>query len=461
MLTIKTTGLEQYAPGGEARLKLLIIGGPGSGKTRFASFFPRPIWADCEAGLASVADRCVPYTSVNTSVDMLDLLTFLKMECRLPKDKRTYDTVVIDTLDAYQRKLKVEWMEKEKKEAFTGWEAWGFVGQKMQLLLTRLLNLDMNVIVNVHYKDKTTKDDDSGKETHELMLQLQGEVSDTAFNDFDQVGWMGTYWEAASGERIQKRGLTFRATPDKPFLKDRLNVTPRWMEITFADTDYTNLLARVSERMEELKPSELVGEIPSVDPADAVTVQRPEQATSGPLPERVPVELPLSQMDKPSLLKKARESGLVTTVDGAPIRANTTKSELIAAIEQALKAKTPTPDEVAQPSVPVVANPTPAKVPRQTPPTVEQIGQDLVDTATGEVLDPQRGAVATVADVLGGTVVQEEAAPEVAAPPAKPEQACEECGINLADEDQNYVKLAWIKYRRRLCKSHYTARKTG
>jgi hypothetical protein len=159
-LVIKTTGLEQYAPGGEARVKVLLIGGPGAGKTRWSSYFPKPIYADCEGGLASVADRRVPYVSVSTSTDMADLLHHLKIDGRLPKEKRQYETVVIDTLDAYQRKLKNEWMEANKKESFTGWEAWGFLDQKMQLLLTKLLNLDVNVIIAVHYKDKVTKDDD-------------------------------------------------------------------------------------------------------------------------------------------------------------------------------------------------------------------------------------------------------------------------------------------------------------
>jgi hypothetical protein len=54
-LLIQTTGLEDYAPGGTARVKVLNIGGPGAGKTRFSSFFPAPIFADCERGLASVA----------------------------------------------------------------------------------------------------------------------------------------------------------------------------------------------------------------------------------------------------------------------------------------------------------------------------------------------------------------------------------------------------------------------
>jgi hypothetical protein len=91
------------------------------------------------------------------------------------------------------------------------------------------------------------------------MLQLSGDIKDTAFNDFDLVGWMGTYWEAVAGERIEKRGITFKRTPDKPFLKDRLHVTPPWLEVTFADSDYENLFSRIAAKVAELAPSETVG----------------------------------------------------------------------------------------------------------------------------------------------------------------------------------------------------------
>lgn len=471
-LVIRTTGLEQYAPGGTARIKILVIGGSGVGKTRFASFFPQPIYADCEAGLASVADRQVPYVTIRRSSDMLDLFTFLKNECRRPADKREYETVVIDTLDAYQRKLKAEWMERERKETFTGWEAWGYLNSKLGAMFTWLLGLDMNVVVLCHYKDKTTKDDDTGKETHELMLQLQGEIADTAFNDFDLVGWMGTYWEPVNGERVQKRGLTFQPTPDKPFLKDRLHVTPKWLEVTFDDSDYKNLFTRINERIGDLSEGKTIGEIPSVDPAGDLPVVKPENATSGPLP---PVEVPLARMDKPTLLKHARDLGVTALPDGTPIRGNTVKSELIAAIEHAQAHPAPAPAPAPAPTHPASA---PAPPPARPAPTVQRVDEGLVDPATGELHDDPPTAEQVIATTLGGQVLGQTPPPAAPAPaPAAsaatqavarrvaakaPEpKVCQECGKDLASEDQNYVKLAWIKYRAHLCMNDYVARKNA
>ena len=53
--------------------------------------------------------------------------------------------------------------------------------------------------------------------------------------------------DIVDGQRVEKRGLTFKRTPDKPFLKDRLFVTPTWMEVTFDDSDYTKLFPNVAD----------------------------------------------------------------------------------------------------------------------------------------------------------------------------------------------------------------------
>lgn len=334
-LTIRTTGLEQYAPGGNARLKLMNIGGPGAGKTRMASFWPKPIWADCEGGLASVADRNVPYATINTSDDMLDFLSFLATESRKPETSRQFLTVVIDTLDAFQRKVKDEWLQKNpNSQSFRGFEAWGYLDSKMQMLLTRLLNLDMNVIVNVHYKDKTIREGsgDSAVERQELMLQLSGDVKDSAFNDFDLVAWMGTYWVAGADGREEKRGLTFRRTPEKPFLKDRLHFTPKWFEVTFTENDYTGLFSLLQARLDEIREAaseggQVVGEIPTAqDFRPSGSAVSPDAVSGGALAAQGPRDIPLPQYGKPELQSFARLLGIT-------FKGNTLKSELIDAIE--------------------------------------------------------------------------------------------------------------------------------
>ncbi len=45
--------------------------------------------------------------------------------------------------------------------------------------------------------------------------------------------------------------------------------------------------------------------------------------------------------------------------------------------------------------------------------------------------------------------------------PAQPKQVCEVCGKDLAEEKSDFVKLAWIKFRKRLCQEDYLAAKAG
>jgi hypothetical protein len=203
-----------------------------------SSYWPKPIYLDCENGRGSLADRNMPYVEIKNSKDMLDALEYLKSLERTPKAQRQFQTVVVDTADSFQRVVKDEWVQQTKAQSFTGYDAWGYLDTKMQLLFTRLLNLDYNVIVLVHYKDKEHKDGDN---TREFALQLQGRSRTRSSTTSAWSAGSAPTGLPARRAAVQKRGLTFQPTPDKPFLKDRFNVTPKWLEINFSDADYQQL----------------------------------------------------------------------------------------------------------------------------------------------------------------------------------------------------------------------------
>lgn len=485
--------IESIEPVGEAPMRCIQVDAPDelyvvqhyivTHNTRWASYFPKPFYADVEAGLASVADRQVPFASVRNSNDMLDVLEFLKVEQRQPWEQRKYQTVIIDTLDAFQRKVKNEWMEKENSQTFSGWDAWGFLNAKMGLLMTRLLNLDMNVIVNVHYKDKTIKDDETGRESREIVLQLQGEMSDTAFNDFDLVGWMGTYWEAVEGQKVQKRGLTFKPTSDKPFLKDRLYVTPTWMEVEFADSDYTKLFSAITERIDEFEPTEDIGEVPTADGevTPPTGVLSPAAAGAGPVAPQQPAPDRLGDYDKATLQAEARKRSIA-------FKGNTLKGELIALIEAHDQKKAGATQEPAKndspPPPPAPPEPPEAAVITEPPARLLAVEEGLVDPLSGELAEPVSytadppatpDSISTVKNILGGQVINETPAPTP--PAATPEVTqqkppvvkgnCDDCSRDLAGESPDVVKLSRIKFKAPkpnpvvtgLCGECYAARK--
>ena len=491
-MKIKTTGIEQWMPGGEANMKIMVIGGPGVGKTRWSSFWPEPFYLNCEDGLASVADRQVPYIDIvedeegPPSEKMLNALRWLKSH---PNAKK-YGTVVVDTLDAYQRKIKQEWLEQNKNEpTFTGYDAWGYLDAKMQALMTRLISLDKNVIVLVHYKDKEVDGrDDNGAKTKETItqLQLQGDSKDTAFNDFDLVGWMDTFWKAGSeeeGGRVEARGITFSRTPQRPFLKDRLHITPKWLEIDFSESDYTNLFSRFIDKLDDLAESGEVGEVdimPAEGPTRSDGVVDPLKG--GAVAPQDPREMPLDQLTKAELVKLAQD------YPEADVKTSMLKAEIVDAIAAArAKKKDPDPDnegKAAEEAIAAESKPADdassssdqeeAETAPEEPDTdsTPVQAEDVDETPEEEAVDPET----LIKEELGGEVISETPAPDAteteAAEPPPPVPAaseknplsgkeCEECGKDLAGENPDYVKLGFIKFRKYLCNEDYKAAKKG
>ncbi len=252
-LVIRETGLEDYLVGGEAFIKELILGAPSAGKTRSASYWPKPILADCEKGRMSVADRRIPYAEILTVADMDALLEMLTRECAKPVDQRKYLTLIIDTIDAYQRTVIQKRLDDEHKDSLSGWADWGWLDAKMTQFVAKLQNLPMNIVVNLHVKDQTVGEDDAKYVVS--GPKLKGDLKDQIAAEFDLVGYMGTYYVAENGERVLKRGVQWHPEPGRPMLKDRSGSFPKFTPITFSDEDYAGLLGHLAAKLDTLQPS--------------------------------------------------------------------------------------------------------------------------------------------------------------------------------------------------------------
>ena len=236
MLTVKTTGIEDYLDGGAGKIKILVAGAPGSGKTRFASFAPRPIFAATEDGLMSVADRAVPYARIQSEGDMGAFLTLMESECKKPAAQRRWDTIVVDTLDAYERLIILHYLRKKGREEMDGWEDWGYLSARMNGMLARLALIPMHVVLLCHVKEVRVKGSDPT-----LALRLKGDIRDQLPADFDFVGLLENDWGLVDGKRGVLRSITWESTPHAPWLKCRgggLTTTP----VAFDDADFTAIL---------------------------------------------------------------------------------------------------------------------------------------------------------------------------------------------------------------------------
>jgi hypothetical protein len=222
-LIIKQTGLAEYLEGGSEKIKVLIAGTPGAGKTRLASFSPKPIYADCEGGLMSVADRNVPYGRIKSEQDMNAFLDILRQEAMRPVAQRRWETVVVDTLDKYQRTVIAGYLKRKRKTEMSGWEDWGYLDAAMNHLISTLMELPFNIIVLAHVKETKIGQGDTQRSV--LALDLKGAQRDSLPGDFDFVGLLENEFEASTpadgpGRRI-KRVIQWEARPNVDWLKAR------------------------------------------------------------------------------------------------------------------------------------------------------------------------------------------------------------------------------------------------
>jgi len=441
-IQIRTTGIEDYLDGGTARVKALILGRPGVGKTRSASFWPKPIFLDADRGRMSIADRSMPYAEVKDSGDVVDFLDHLRRDSAQGKNRK-YETVVIDTFDSLQRTIIAERLRQTGNAGLSGWEDWGWLDAKMQSIMERLLNLDMNVLVNVHLQSKQEGDD--GPIIYEP--KLKGDIRNSIPGDFDLVGHMGTFWEAVEGERVMKRAIWWSPQPGFEILKDRSGSFPKMTPIVFDESDYTNLFEPLRARAADLTAGEAYDVVPQVESADPA----PADLKGGPVePTRTSVAAPPA----------AKKAAAAPKAEEAP-KAAAKPMEVVEEGSGTDVAPTPeaAPEPAAEATTDVVAEPTQE-------PTHEE-------------------AVATVTETLGGTVVSDTEAADV---PSEPEQSApagdepplvcgspgplkngqpnpapvDGCGGNIreiatTEEARSTVNVAFMKTRTFLCPTCYAA----
>lgn len=400
-LIIKTTGFEDYLAGmGGSYIKCLMFGSADAGKTRSASFWPKPIFADCEDGRMSIADRAVPYASIKSSADMDALLLMVKMECGKPAGQRRFETLVIDTIDSFQRTVISERLFAEKKVALSGWQDWGYLDARMTNLIEKVMSLPMNVVVNCHVKDETFGGEDEDKSIAK-KAKLKGDIREQIVNDFDLIGHLETYYIGEDGKRVRKRHIRWHADPFYPLLKDRSGRLPQYTDIDFTEDDFYRIYnAIVGEFLDDLPEAT---EIETLEVAAPVAAAPPD-VTGGPVEVgKLPTKRAATSQSKAgqasaAARKKAAADQKAADKEGiAKAAAAVAEKGGDVAIEEKPDATTESTDG-------------PVQVDEQ------QVSTDVVDSAAAKV---QAG--------LGGEVVADTKPP---VPPAAPAPA------DVADEDE-------------------------
>lgn len=471
-LVIKTTGIEDYLDGGEAYVKALIAGPPSAGKTRSASYWPKPIYADCEKGRMSLADRRMPYGEILTTDDMMTLLRNLRVECQKPVASRKYQTLVIDTIDAYQRIIIQERLTTERKEAFSGYGDWGYLDAKMTQLIAQLLALPMNIVVNMHVKEKREGDD--GPTT--IEPKLKGDIRDQIAAEFDLVGLMGMSWVAEGGERVLQRAVQWHPDPRVPWLKDRSGRLPKFTPVTFTEQDYTGLFLPLSAALDELSEGgELEVMQGEADEAPAPVAPGSKEQPGGAVAQPAP---PPAARKAPAKAPAKKAAAPAAPAPAAPV-ARAVPAAPRPSMEIEGLSTTGAEPAPAAPAAPGTTTPVDGGAVDETSGVVE-----TEPVSTVQPVDPgepasEEQAVENATEALGGQVIREiehpdeeppaEAAPAALAPAPAPAAMDEVptcgqagrnakgeltdnpvpgCGKSLADENRDMLNIAFIRTTR-------------
>jgi len=158
MLQIKT-----YSPKSH-KIKCLIYGASGTGKTTFWGSAENVIFASSEDGLLSIADKQVPFAKIETLEQLKQLRDFLR------NDKHNFETLVIDSITDINERIK-KWIEEKTWKAMEK-NMWAELSDKIKWILFDIKLIDMNIIIIA--QEKYEKDGDNIKK---IIPSLNGKLA--------------------------------------------------------------------------------------------------------------------------------------------------------------------------------------------------------------------------------------------------------------------------------------------
>jgi GTPase SAR1 family protein len=149
------------------KIRMIIAGLPGVGKTTLAESSPKPILLDIDKGIDRIfASHRGDVSLVENYQELLKDLT----EANLSE----YETIVIDTGGKLIELMKQEPdVQKYSKNGSLEFKGWGLVSTMFNDFNTLLDKLDKNIVWNFHAKE--------GKEGDTLILRLRAEGSSKDF----------------------------------------------------------------------------------------------------------------------------------------------------------------------------------------------------------------------------------------------------------------------------------------
>jgi hypothetical protein len=139
------------------KLKVLVYGGSGTGKTTFAASFPKPFFFDFDGGLLSVRGRDIEYeTYQDKSVTRPDAFEKFnqrleEMHTALQGGHLPFQTIVLDSITTMQESMlrSIQYANRTLGKQTTLQE-WGMLVGKMEDVLYRISSLNVHMVTIAH-----------------------------------------------------------------------------------------------------------------------------------------------------------------------------------------------------------------------------------------------------------------------------------------------------------------------
>lgn len=169
----------------EKRIRLLIAGYPGIGKSTLALSAPKPLHVDVDFGIDRIEPRYrVPYIQPNSYDEILEDLT--------PENLKDFDTIVFDTGGKLISLMSLWAIKKDMKygqrDGSLSLKGYGFVGKEFVRLMDYCFyELNKHIVIVFHATEE--KDGDNTR----LRIKVEGQTKNNVWEPMDLGGFVEMY----------------------------------------------------------------------------------------------------------------------------------------------------------------------------------------------------------------------------------------------------------------------------
>jgi len=173
------------------KLKILLWGPPGTGKTHFLGSCPNPFVIASEDGVLTLHKHDIPYFKLDNSMAIYDTsLQIIESAIRREKveiedgkfvDFAEIETICLDSAWMLNSRLIREIKDESGKPKFQH-DHWGLLLDRMQDIILKLVESDFHVVVTV---GEAVKQDDMDEEAKQVTFNMQGSFRNQIAYIFD------------------------------------------------------------------------------------------------------------------------------------------------------------------------------------------------------------------------------------------------------------------------------------